>query len=85
MNILLLIAAIATFTAWLAGLFTKSIGKATDFQVHSAKFTSALSYVFLGRRALKKKVVMSQKEFENTLSMLSKCATHTQHEIHHYG
>ncbi|RUR17914.1 IS4 family transposase, partial [Legionella qingyii] len=32
MNILLLIAAIALFTAWLAGLYTKSIGKASDFQ-----------------------------------------------------
>ena len=85
MNILLLIAALATFTAWLAGLFTKSIGKASDFQAHSAKFTSVISYVFLGRRAIKKKITMSQEQFENTFRMLYQCAVHTQEEIHHYG
>lgn len=85
MNILLLIAAIATFTAWLAGLFIKSIGQAADFQSHSAKFTSALSYVFLGRRALKNNIVMSQKEFEKTLNMLLQCAADAQQEIYHYG
>ena len=85
MNILLLIAAIATFAAWLAGLFIKSIGKATDFQVHSAKFTSALSYVFLGRRALKKIIYMSQEEFESTFRMLVQCAVQTRQESHHYG
>lgn len=85
MNILLLIAAIATFAAWLAGLFTKSIGKAADFQAHSAKFTSAISYVFLGRRAIKKKFMMSQEEFENTFRMLYQGAIQAQQEIHHYG
>ena len=55
MNILLLIAAIVTLIAWLAGLITKYRGKAAHFQAHSAKFTSALSPVFLGRRAIKKR------------------------------
>jgi len=54
MTVLLLIAAIATFASWIAGVFTTYIGKATDFQAHSAKFKSALSKVFLGGRPLKK-------------------------------
>ncbi|PWY53793.1 hypothetical protein DGG96_20420 [Legionella qingyii] len=64
MNILLLIALIVTFAAWLAGLFIKSIGKASDFQAHSAKVTSALSYVFLGIRGLNKKLYLTQSDFE---------------------
>lgn len=85
MNILLLIAAIATFAAWLAGLFVKSIGKAADFQAQSAKFTSALSYVFLGRRALKKKLEIMQKEFENTLILFCQCTLQAYKENPHYG
>lgn len=81
MNILLLIATIASFAAWLAGLFTKLIEKATDFQVHSAKFTSALSSVFLGRRALKTRLFMLQEQFENTLAMLYQCAVLAQLEF----
>ena len=84
MNILLLIGAIANFIAWIAGLFIKSMGKASDFQAHSAKFTSALSYVFLGRRALKKRILMSSVEFETTLDMLFQCALQVQQEIHLY-
>lgn len=85
MNILLLITAIATFAAWLAGLFVKSIGKAADFQAHSAKFTSALSYVFLGRRALDKGLKIIQEEFENALVMLYQCSFHAQQESPQYG
>jgi hypothetical protein len=54
MAILLLIAAIATFAAWLAGLISTLIGKARDFQAHSAKFTRSLSMVYLGREIIKK-------------------------------
>ncbi len=85
MSILLLIAAIATFAAWLAGLFTKSIGKAADFQAQSAKFTSALSYVFLGRRVLKKGLAITQEQFENALNMLCQCPIQAQQENPHYG
>ncbi|MFA6304112.1 MAG: IS4 family transposase [Legionella sp.] len=85
MNILLLIAAIATFTAWLAGIFTKSVGKAADYQAHSAKFTSALSIVFLGRRVLKGKLTLTQEEFERTLRSLYKLGEENQREIYHYG
>ncbi|HBD7467956.1 TPA: IS4 family transposase [Legionella pneumophila] len=85
MNILLLIGAIATFAAWLAGLFVKSIGKAADFQAQSAKFTSALSYVFLGRRALKKGLDIRKEEFKNTLLMLYHRALQAQQENPHYG
>lgn len=84
MNILLLIAAIATFAAWLAGLFVKSIGRAADFQAQSAQFTSVLSYVFLGRRALKKGLVVTQEEFKNVLGMLYQCTFHAQQENPHY-
>jgi len=85
MNILLLIGALATFAAWLAGLFIKSIGIAADFQAQSAKFTAALSIVFLGRRALKKKFTMHQHEFERALEMLYISTKLAQQEIHHYG
>lgn len=83
MNILLLIAAIATFAAWLAGLFIKSTGKAADFQAQSAKFTSALSCIFLGRRALKKQIPISLKEFENLFMMLYLCAIQAKQEINY--
>ncbi|CAM2865429.1 hypothetical protein [Legionella worsleiensis] len=63
----------------------KSIGKNTDFQAHSAKVTNALSIVFLGRRALKKKVTMQQQEFEQMLKMLYLTSLQAQLEIHHYG
>jgi hypothetical protein len=85
MNILLLIAAIATFTAWLAGLFIKSIGRAADFQVHSAKFSSALSLVFLGRRALKQKIPFSQEKLNNCFTMLYQYTLSTQQVNHTYG
>lgn len=84
MNILLLIAAIATFVAWLAGLFIKSIGKAPDFQAQSAKFTSALSYVFLGRRALCKGLDSTQDEFKNMLLMLYDCTLQAHQENPHF-
>jgi hypothetical protein len=85
MNILLLIAAIATFTAWLAGIFIKSKGRAADYQAHSAKFVSALSIVFLGRRVLKKKLTLTQEEFEHTLRSLYELGVQNQREIYHYG
>jgi hypothetical protein len=85
MNILLLIAAMATFAAWLAGIFIKSQGKAADFQAHSAKFTSALSIVFLGRRALKKILYMTQNLFEGLLIILHQSSLQAQLETHHYG
>lgn len=69
-SILLLIAAIATFTAWLAGIETTVRGKASDFQAHSAKFTNVLSTVFLGMRALKKKFKITKKELNRALCLL---------------
>ncbi|WP_225316635.1 hypothetical protein [Legionella longbeachae] len=68
MKILLLVAAIATFAAWLADI--KSIGKTSDFQAHSAKYTSALSIVFLGKHVLKKTLLLTQERFQNVLMML---------------
>ena len=70
MAILLLIAAIATFAAWLAGLITLMMGKASDFQAHSAKFTQSLSIVYLGREALRKGLMISKEQLINSLSKL---------------
>lgn len=85
MNILLLIAAIATLTAWLTGLFIISSGKASDFQAHSAKFRSALSIVFLGRRAFKKAGQITLEQFQHTCILLYQLALQTQREKPHYG
>lgn len=80
MDILLLIAAIATFAAWIAGLVTQMMGKASDFQAHSAKFTRSLSIVYLGREALKKQLVISRAQLLNACKLLSKMVIETQLE-----
>lgn len=85
MNILLLIAAIATLAAWLAGLFIKKIGSASDFQAHSAKIQSALSCVFLGRQALKKGFDINWEQFQNTFILLYQETLKVQQEKPHYG
>ena len=85
MDILLLIAAIATLAAWIAGLFTKSNGNASHFQAHSAKFTSALSYVFLGRRVLKKGLDITKEQFQYACLLLFNLVLFTQQEKPHYG
>jgi hypothetical protein len=85
MNILLLIAAIATFIAWLAGIHITDIGKAPDFQAHSAKFTSALSKVFLGRKAFKKPLYLTKVQFEHILMLLYQLTIITQQEISQNG
>jgi hypothetical protein len=78
MDVLLLIGAIATFAAWLAGLFTIHIGKASDFQAHSAKTTSALSKVYLGREAFKKGLDITKKQFHMMLQILSQMVHDSQ-------
>lgn len=80
MEILLLIAAIATFAAWIAGLITTLAGKAADFQAHSAKFTRSLSIVYLGREALKKYPVFSKAQFLNACNLLLQMVIETQLE-----
>lgn len=84
MAILLLIAAIATMAAWLAGIFTKMIGKAADFQAHSAKFTQALSLVYLGREAIKKQLVLSKSQFLDALEELAVMIKNTHLETQRY-
>ncbi|QEY51621.1 hypothetical protein [Legionella longbeachae] len=79
MNILLLVAAIATFAAWLAGLHIKSIGKVSDFQAHFAKSALALSIVFPGKHVLKKKLLVTQESFQSLLKILYQCAIQAQH------
>ena len=85
MNILLLIAAISTLAAWLAGLIIKLRNCAADFQAHSAKFTSVLSIVFLGRRAIKKGVNSSHEEHEVSCSLLYEVVLNAQLEKPHYA
>jgi hypothetical protein len=71
MAILLLIAAIATWAAWLAGINTLLTGKASDFQAHSAKFTHSLSIVYLCREALKKQMLITHDQLLNALNALA--------------
>ena len=70
MKVLLLIAAIATFACWLAGLFTRLYGDAASYQAHSSKFISVLSSVYLGREALKKGFKITKKQFISILRIL---------------
>lgn len=81
MDILLLIAAMVTFIAWLAGVYTRLIGNAASFQAHSAKFTSSLSYVFLGKRVLKKGLVITELIFRKMLSLLYELCIQSHKEI----
>ena len=80
MAILLLIAAIATWAAWLAGLVTTLAGKACDFQAHSAKFTQSLSLVYLGREAIKKQLLISHDQLLNALNALAAMVVDAQLE-----
>ena len=80
MAILLLIAAIATFAAWLAGIITIHHGKAADFQAHSAKFTNSLSIVYLGREVIKKQLDISNSELVLALEILLQMVIKTQLE-----
>lgn len=84
MAILLLIAAIATFAAWLAGIVTIHDGNAADFQAHSAKSKHALSIVFLGREAIKKQSIFSDDQLFNSLSILLQMVMKTQLEHGEY-
>ncbi len=80
MAILLLIAAIATFAAWLAGISTMRQGKAADFQAHSAKFTTSLSIVYLGREAIKKQLYISNTQLKIAGEILLQMVINTQLE-----
>ena len=84
MAILLLIAAIATWAAWIAGLITTLKGDASDFQAHSAKFTNSLSMVYLGREALKKKLIVSILHMVNAIKTLASMVIEAQLEKHVY-
>lgn len=84
MAILLLIAAIATFAAWLAGIITTLNGNASDFQAHSAKFINSLSMVYLGREALKKKLIVSNLQLLNAINTLASMVIEAQLEKHLY-
>lgn len=84
MGVLLLIAAIATFAAWIAGIFTTLAGKASDFQAHSAKFTTVLSKVYLGREAVKRGLDITKKQLNTILKMLYQIVINTQLEKYNY-
>lgn len=74
MSILLLIAAISTFLCWLAGITVKVRGKAADYQAHSAKFTHALSVVFLGCEALRNMLYMKIDDYKDGLLLMRQLA-----------
>ena len=80
MAILLLIAAIATWAAWLAGLITILAGNASDFQAHSAKFTQSLSIVYLGREVIKKQLLISHSQLLNAINTLAQMVVNAQLE-----
>jgi len=80
MAILLLIAAIATFAAWLAGISISHQGKAADFQAHSAKFKNSLSIVYLGREVIKKQLYFSNSELILAAQILLQMVINTQLE-----
>lgn len=84
MAILLLIAAIATWAAWVVGLNTILTGKASDFQAHSAKFTHSLSIVYLGREAIKKQLVVSHWQLADALKILASMVIEAQLEKNVY-
>jgi hypothetical protein len=50
-------------SVWLSGIITIHQGKAADYQAHSAKFTTSLSIVYLGREVIKKQSHISKAEF----------------------
>ncbi|MDP3562406.1 MAG: IS4 family transposase [Legionellaceae bacterium] len=80
MAILLLIAAIATWAAWLAGIITILAGNASDFQAHSARFTRSLFTVYLGREAIKKKLIVSTLNMVNAIKTLASMVIEAQLE-----
>jgi hypothetical protein len=84
MNILLLIAAIVTLAAWIAGIYIRNNGNASDFQAQSAQCTSALSIVFLGRRVLKKGLNITKQQFQSACRLLYNLVLKTQQESPHY-
>ena len=85
MKILLLIAAIATFACWLAGIMTKQKGKASTYQAQSSKYTSVLSNVYLGREVLKRGLCIKFKQLERALSLFSDMHAQTQLEAPQHG
>lgn len=54
MQVLLLIAAIASFACWLCGLYVTRQGRAGDYQAQSTGRRVTLSVVYLGRMALRR-------------------------------
>lgn len=80
MAILLLIATIATFAAWLSGINAKINGIASDFQAHSAKFTRSLSMVYLGREVIKKHRDVTHPELGEAFRALLQIVIDTQLE-----
>jgi Transposase DDE domain len=84
MAILLLIAAIATWAAWIAGLITILAGRSSDFQAHSAKFTQSLSVVYLGREALRKEIIANHSQIINAIKILAAMVVESQLEKHVY-
>jgi hypothetical protein len=85
MKILLLIAAIATFACWIAGLIIKDQGKAPGFQTRSTNAKFSLSIVFLGRVALKKGLMLTKKHLRQGIELLIQNMQYTHAEVYSWA
>ena len=70
MNILLLIAALVTFAAWLAGLICHARGEAKNYQAHSSSSKNVLSIVFLGRYVIRRNNTFTMSDFYQAITEL---------------
>ena len=78
MQVLLLIAAIASYAAWVVGLFVTSQGAAQDYQAHSAKVRTSLSKIYLGCEALKKQIAIPWSGFLHASQALAQLVVTVQ-------
>lgn len=75
MSVLLLIGALATFECWIAAIIAHSRNIAQDFQARSAKFASSISYVFLGRAVLLRRIRIRRVEYDDALQTFREMAS----------
>jgi hypothetical protein len=82
LSILLLIAALSTFLCWIAGIHARLNKYSSNYQAHSAKFTSVLSIVYLGREVIVREPVrLIKKQFFDLIRLLSEMTIFLQGEM----
>ena len=82
MAVLLLIAAIATFISWIAGILTRKRNKASDYQAHSAKFKNVLSIEYLGCEVLRRGFKICITEFTEGIKLLTQLVLQQEELCH---